>query len=158
MWDESAYRTVKGVTQKCQAKRTWDGWLSFGYVLFFPKKQGSIFQIFQDLDLVQDQMLPLRSLRVYRFSFSQGACGVDFSISLLGSQRIPKALMDFGCWILSLQEIDLPMLRRWMLTMRRGSQRNVFNLDKPLAQPRKSLIHFRGGGGEGTTSNQPIVL
>lgn len=103
-------------------------------------------------------MLPLRSLRVYRFSFSQGACGVDFSISLLGSQRIPKALMDFGCWILSLQEIDLPMLRRWMLTMRRGSQRNVFNLDKPLAQPRKSLIHFRGGGGEGTTSNQPIVL
>ena len=115
---------------------------------FSPKKQRSIFQIFQDLDLVQEnfseerlrwiccygirQMLPLRSLRVYRFSFSQGACGVDFSISLLGSQRIPKALMDFGCWSLSLQEMDLPMLRRWMLTMRRMSQRNVFNLDKPF--------------------------
>lgn len=39
-----------------------------------------------------------------------------------------------------------------------GVTEKRFNLDKPLAQPRKSFIHFRGGGGEGTTSNQPIVL
>lgn len=106
MWgDESTYRTVKGVTQECQAKCTWDGWLSFDYVLFFPKKRGSIFQIFQDLDLVQEsfseerfrwiccygirQMLPLRSLRVYCFSFSQGACQVDFFYSPSGFPKIP---------------------------------------------------------------------
>lgn len=163
--DESAYRTVKGVTQKCQAKCTWDGWLSFDYVLFFPKKQGSIFQIFQDLDLVQEnfskerfrwiccygirQMLPLRSLRIYRFSFSQGACGVDFSIPLLGSQRIPKALMDFGCWSLSLQEMDLPMLRRWMLTMRRGSQRNVSIWTNHWPNLANHSSIFGGEGGKG---------
>lgn len=99
-------------------------------------------------------MLPLRSLRVYRFSFSQGACGVYFSIPLLGSQKNPFWMLESfvaGDGLAHVETMDADDAS--------GVAENVFNLDKPsLAQPRKSFIHFRGGGGEGTTSNQPIVL